>query len=177
MLKKFIFSTSLIMTSLSSMAATGGNDGQIDFIGGFTSAPCEISINGETNKPTIDLGWWSTANFTAADLDTDFIPINISLKDCPNEAFNTANITFKGDTVTGKSNYFKVSNSDLEDTVGVGLYKSQDSTTLIVPNTRDLSISLQNNIGDTTIYAAYRTFAETKGGEANTSVTFDISYN
>lgn len=184
MLKKIILSTSLAAMSFSSLAATsgntGGSDGQIDFIGGFTATPCKVDINGGANKATVDLGWWNTSNFTEADLDTDFIPITISLSDCPTEIVNqnnTANITFKGDTVTNKSNYFKVNNVDLADVVGIGLYKNQDSTTNIIPNTRDLSITLNGNSGEKTIYAAYRTFAETKGGEANSSVTFDISYN
>ena len=180
MFKKIILSTSLAIASFSALAATGGSDGTIDFIGGFTTTPCKVDINGGSNSPTIDLGWWSTANFTATDLDTDFIPVTISLTDCPAEITNqsnTANITFKGDTVNGKSNYFKVSNTDLEDTVGVGLYKSQNSSSIITPNTRDLSIQLTGNSGQEVIFAAYRTFAETKGGDANSSVTFDISYN
>ncbi|MCS3430464.1 fimbrial protein [Klebsiella sp. BIGb0407] len=171
MLKKILFPACIVMMTSSAFAA----DGSLNFKGSFTDSPCEVTINGQQNN-TIDMGVWNTANYTDAGKMTDYVPIEITLSNCP--AATKANFLFSGDVVTDNADYFSVEEQELTDLVGIGLYTAQSNSSLIKPNARDFSVDLDNgNTTTATIYAAYNTFGKTVPGDANANVTFDISYN
>lgn len=171
MLKKILFPACIMMITSSAFAF----DGSLNFRGSFTDSPCDVTINGQQNS-TIDMGIWSTANYATAGQMTDYVPIEITLSNCP--IATKANFLFSGDVVTNNTDYFSVEEQDLSEVVGIGLYTEQNTGSLIKPNARDFSVDLVNGqVSTTTIYAAYNTFGETVPGDANANVTFDISYN
>jgi len=176
-MKKTIIAVSLLALTNAAFAI----DGTIHFSGAFTDSPCEVNINGSetngNNSINVNLDTWGTANYqNNVGATTDLKPITISLSNCPN--MTQANIRFNGTVDATNPELFAIeTGEETASNVGIGIYKSSNTSDIITPNDRAVSIPLTAQTGDYTFYASYMTTGSSVGeGAANSDVTLDISY-
>jgi len=110
------------------------------------------------------------------DPTTDLKPISINLTGCPN--ITKANIQFNGATnATNPTLFATQTGANTATNVGIALYSTANTSNIITPNSRGLSVPLTAQAGQYTFYASYMTTGAVVGqGAANADVTMDISY-
>lgn len=157
------------------LAAQTVNGGKITFNGEVTSGACAIS--GTDTDKIVTLDTVRAASFTAADqLGNAKKSFDISLVDCDTSIRKSVQITFNGQTVTGKPNL-------LENTAGAGSAQNV-ALQLFGPNGAELDIgnlsSEVNLIDNTTIPLSvdYKsTAASVTAGKVQSVANFQLTYN
>lgn len=81
-MKRNLFVAIMALSSATSFAAEM-NAGKIHFTGEIIEPSCVIDGDSGSTDSTVPLGTYPTSLFTAPGIETDLIPLSITLKDCP----------------------------------------------------------------------------------------------
>lgn len=185
----------LVTSSFAALAGTPSapvtvDGGKINFTGSLVTAPCSVD-NGPTNDgQTVKLGQVSTNHFAATGDTSTPVPFSIKLVGCDlspdktgNDAYTSAAITFKGNTVAAKTTDLAVqgtegaSGEELAKNVGIQIL--QNDTAVPVDGsagTTKETIHVGNN--EIPFTAQYIAEADTVSpGAANAAVDFSVTYN
>lgn len=151
------------------------NGGKITFNGEVTSGACAVS--GSDTDKVVTLDTVKTSSFTAAEqLANAKKPFTISLLECNTETLETVQISFHGQTVSGKPNL-------LENTAGAGS-ASNVALQLFNPDGTVLNqgvLSSKVNLTETTTIPLsvdyVSTAAQVTAGKVQSVANFMLDYN
>lgn len=166
------------------------NAGKIHFTGEIIEPSCVIEGDSGGTDYTVPLGTYPTSLFTAPGVETDLVPLSITLKDCPltSDGLAAVQLTFTGSTALTGSNTLldvsKITTGGTTAATGVGIALSPDGH-----NTEHLKfdgsegqvyIPLSTNASDNisaSFNARYISFAQTvTAGPADADLTVNILY-
>lgn len=188
----------LLVTSSFAALAAGSppapvtvDGGKINFTGSLVTAPCSVD-NGPTNDgQTVKLGQISTNHFAATGDTSTPVPFTIKLVGCDlspdtsdNDAYTSAAITFKGNTVDTKTTDLAIQGTagatgeDLAKNVGIQIL--QNSKAVPVDGSAATGNKETLHVGNNEIpfTAQYIAEADTVSpGAANAAVDFSVTYN
>ncbi|WP_367299666.1 fimbrial protein [Hafnia alvei] len=128
-MKRNLFVAIMALSSATAFAAEM-DAGKIHFTGEIIEPSCVIEGDGGTNSSTVPLGTYPTSLFTAPGVETDLVPLTITLKDCPLTSAGLAavQLTFTGSTALTGSNTLldvsKITTSGTTAATGVGIAMS-----------------------------------------------------
>ncbi|WP_371140983.1 fimbrial protein [Burkholderia cepacia] len=157
--------------------AAAQSNGQINFSGNITEAPC--SIDGDNVNQTVELGSISTNIFNGVGSQSTAKDFQINLTGCNTATLKTAQITFSGTPDGTNPDLLKVGSGmpGAAQNVAVGLYDVYNNKTLAL-NAESDAIPLQSGLSVLPFRAYYQqTAANVAAGSANASAQFTISYN
>lgn len=187
-MKRNLFIAIMALSSATTFAAEM-NAGKIHFTGEIIEPSCTIVGDNGTDS-TIPLGTYPTSLFTSVGVETDPVPLTITLKDCPlkSDGLPDIQLTFTGTTVlTGSNTLLDVSKITTDGTTaatGVGIALSPDgapTTHLKFDDSEgQVYIHLASNTSDTisaSFNARYISFAQpVTAGPADADLTVNILY-
>ncbi|MBS0847809.1 fimbrial protein [Citrobacter sp. JGM124] len=161
--------------AMAETTSTTVNGGKVTFNGEVSSGACAVS--GSDTDKIVTLDTVKASIFKAADqLANAKKPFTISLLDCSTDAIKTVQITFSGQTVTGKPGV-------LANTAGAGS-ASNVGLQLFNPDGSELNIgtlSSSVNLVDTTtipLSVDYKsTGAAVTAGKVQSAANFTLTYN
>lgn len=184
------------LTSFNTFAATGDNlnAGTVHFTGELVEPSCAIVGDSGTDN-NVSLGTYLTSEFATTGAESDLVPFNVTLKDCPasSDGLPSVQITFNGDTSLTKSstllNVSKITtqssiSTDAPAATGVGIAISLMDTPealLKLDGSEDqVIIPLSTKSKDyvkADFYARYKSFADTvTAGPADGDLAVNILY-
>jgi len=188
--KRNLFIAIMALSSTTSFAAEM-NAGKIHFTGQIIEPSCVIDGDSGSTDSTVPLGTYPTSLFTGPGIETDLIPLSITLKDCPltSAGLPAVQLTFTGSTVlTGSNTLLDVSKITTSGTtaatnVGIALSPEGDNTNHLKFDGSEgqVPIQLSTNTSDkisASFNARYISFRDNvTAGPADADLTVNILYH
>jgi major type 1 subunit fimbrin (pilin) len=168
-----------VMTVASGVAmaqSVGTNNGQINFTGEITTAPC--SVDGNNANQTVSLGSISTNSLQTAGAMSTAKNFQIQLTGCSLATVQSASVTFDGTSDINNPDLLALTaGPSTAKNVAVGIYDVYNKKELALNTASDgIPIADGNNV--LPFQAYYKaTQAGVTAGDANASAQFTVSYN
>ncbi|MGC6230464.1 fimbrial protein [Hafnia paralvei] len=189
-MKRNLFIAMFALSSATVFAAEN-NAGKIHFTGEIIEPSCVIVGDGGTTEYKVPLGTYPTTYFSSIGKESDLVPVNIVLEDCPlsSDGLPSVQLTFSGSyALTHTSTLLdvsKITTSGATAATGVGIALSliDADTTLIEMDGSEgqayLPLSPTSSDGvNATFNARYKSFASTvTPGPADADLTINIVYH
>ncbi|AUZ66798.1 type 1 fimbrial protein [Citrobacter sp. RHB20-C16] len=170
----------LALSTSTAVAAPEDNAGTIHFTGEIITPSCVIVGDSGTTY-NVPLGTYPTSYFTSVGVETDLVPVIISLSSCPmaSDGLSNVQLTFNGTTVASTTDKLAVSGAG-----GIGIVLSEEghTDTLIKLDKSDGQVfiplpAVASDTISTTLQARYKSVSSTiTAGAADADLTINILY-
>lgn len=162
-----------VMFTTSSAFAVEGESSTVNFTGNIVDTSC--SLNTGSKNQTVSLGDVSTKAFSGTGTSSQEKPFLIVLDDCNAAGLGTVDVTFNGNTVSGKAD--TLSTSDIV-TTNVGIQVLQSGTPLAMDGSAaSTAQALNDNTNELAFTARYIAISDdVQAGQANATANFTLNY-